>query len=1257
MGRNSRKRLISHSPPRAEKNSNKSSNDNVDEVQGPVDVNNELVEGVMNMEVDDNNIASVLSEPVDIPDHNNDDEEAVANLSLCDASFSAADSVPTSGHTRISKCTEGLDMFLEAVSSHYDKEIDFDFEESLGILTGEEMTALWTSLNHYTATSVLSLVEGDQVNEHGRAGEIVTAVVMVGKLCIPLPVVQDDGCPQPFIQTALLLHSVLPNLKDTKMINIICVFLEGWYSGQLQDRDSLTSNTLVCLLKRSVSPQGTKADVKRIWNLHQTVLGFRLGECAELQALIVSTIGSSLYLNTPEGVRWLVFLFSLNPELIPKLHKQVKLSMPSLSASKANCEALGEVYQKAWLASGGIFRAKIEEDCIQDLMYRGVLGNRCKGGMAVPVLRILSVLHKQKRSPPTQSMLSRLYEPILWRHLKVANSMVRLNACDMFLSCYPIEDQELSREERDNSLEMQHTAMLSLMRDENPAVRCAAIGGVCSVLASYWLLIPSDTINQVVSMLIKESVWDSSNARVRVVTLTGIKTLLSSPHSHVYLKVVLPRLSDCMHDTNESVRAAMLDLLLAVKGVRSIKFWNICPLDQLLARLEVDKPFVCRRIVKLLFNSYFPVDQGEEVTLERCIHLVQTNRGASRRFYQYCGEMLDIPGAVKLMVAILTSVKIWVKARLGGRGQEEDEEDKENSGRKRRKLYNSSMMSDNSDMSETASDMSNLSSTVLENTTVNNGVNNEAEEAATIDDDHPYNDDEVVGGVLDIVCVLWMVRNRELSNPENEQYRAVLEKKSGRWLTLFFKQFRGTPVCGTVVYLASFLPERVVAPVASYCLARIKEEDNWKTHVDCLCNWRKGDSLLEVITQGIKAGMGKKKVGKGVRFEETQSKDVQLKLSVMLLEYLLSHHANRTILVTKNRAMLDECLELCLSVQQVIEQKIGFTVDEDSCTNKELAKIVALAGQLIVILHTDTALARLEELLAWSDRELVPVLMGPLENNSQHTQRTRSQVSLCEQVLSSMCELTVSCLSLGLADMEFTMKVLDWAVQLLHTGGAGQVGGVIQLLGEAATVASLGKGEGWEVLYQEKVPVCFAKLLSWLTNMGDKLDEVEGGISKLKKGVLALMKVYSKKKKDQGSWEDVVEVMVAAIVSLLKKKVMAVGEVVLPGTVGDLGNISSILVDVIVKQGGGEILGSALMNILREPEDLSVGGMAGAIVSLVSIVQCANRADVLDMIDKVIDEEIEKEEEEGERMGERELLGEVKAACMEARGRLLLQVS
>ena len=236
------------------------------------------------------------------------------------------------------------------------------------------------------------------------------------------------------------------------------------------------------------------------------------------------------------------------------------------------------------------------------------------------------------------------------------------------------------------------------------------------------------------------------------------------------------------------------------------------------------------------------------------------------------------------------------------------------------------------------------------------------------------------------------------------------------------------------------------------------------------------------------------------------------------------------------------------------------------------------------------------------------------------------------------------------------MKVLDWSVQLLHSGGAGQVGGVLQVLGEAASVSSMGRGEGWEHIYQEKVPVSFAKLLSWLTNMGDKLEEDEGGMVKLKKGVLSLMMVYNKnKEKEKGSFEEVVEVIIAAVVALLKKKVIAQGEVVLPGGVGELGGISTILVDAIVKQGGSDIFGVAVMNLMKEPEETSIGGMTGAVLLLSSAVKFANREQVMDMVDELVVAEMEKEEMENERIVERELLGEVKAACLEARGRLGLK--
>jgi condensin-2 complex subunit G2 len=78
------------------------------------------------------------------------------------------------------------------------------------------------------------------------------------------------------------------------------------------------------------------------------------------------------------------------------------------------------------------------------------------------------------------------------------------------------------------------------------------------------------------------------------------------------MKKILPRISDCLHDLNDSVRVAVIDLLAEIKSVKSIRYWDICPLDDLLARLEVDKPATSQKIVKLLMNSFFPKETDED---------------------------------------------------------------------------------------------------------------------------------------------------------------------------------------------------------------------------------------------------------------------------------------------------------------------------------------------------------------------------------------------------------------------------------------------------------------------------------------------------------------------------------------------------------------------------------------------------------------------------------------------------------------------
>ena len=271
--------------------------------------------------------------------------------------------------------------------------------------------------------------------------------------------------------------------------------------------------------------------------------------------------------------------------------------------------------------------------------------------------------------------------------------------------------------------------------------------------------------------------------------------------------------------------------------MRNIKFWNIVDVKDLVARLEVEKGFIGRKICKLLINSFFPTgENSDEKKIQRCIHLIKMNREASRRFYQLNAEFIDPQDCFHFMFNILTSIKEFV--RKISPELDDTAVEKENSRKRRRKLYSNS----DSDVMSDASDTVTETSTMLENTAnTTNTTNAEAvaEDSQEIED-HPYKDNEVVGGILDIVCILWIAKSEELSKPENDEHRNSLEKKAGKWMRLFFKHFKATSVINPVVYLSSFLPEKAVAHVASYCLAKAKDDTNWKTHVDSLCHWRKG---------------------------------------------------------------------------------------------------------------------------------------------------------------------------------------------------------------------------------------------------------------------------------------------------------------------------------------------------------------------------------------------------------------------------------
>ena len=138
----------------------------------------------------------------------------------------------------------------------------------------------------------------------------------------------------------------------------------------------------------------------------------------------------------------------------------------------------------------------------------------------------------------------------------------------------------------------------------------AAIHGVTNILARYWTIFASDDIEKFMKLMILHLANDMASPKVRIAVVKGMIHLVQNcPRAHGYLKKILPKLQDLLFDSNESVKLSLIDLLISVKSIKTIQFWQICPLENILDRLMKDKKSVSAKITQLLFNSFFPLDQ------------------------------------------------------------------------------------------------------------------------------------------------------------------------------------------------------------------------------------------------------------------------------------------------------------------------------------------------------------------------------------------------------------------------------------------------------------------------------------------------------------------------------------------------------------------------------------------------------------------------------------------------------------------------
>ncbi|KDO26009.1 hypothetical protein SPRG_08662 [Saprolegnia parasitica CBS 223.65] len=250
-------------------------------------------------------------------------------------------------------------------------------------------------------------------------------------------------------------------------------------------------------------------------------------------------------------------------------------------------------------------------------------------------------------------MLYRLSEPILWRALHAVNDMVRNHAPVLLFDGFPYQGPNFLEVELDVCLQRQFDAFAMLLEDAAPSVRIVAIHGICKVLSMYWELLPVDTIRKCLLKCL-ELAQDTTSASVRVAVFDGLLVVLENHLSHNVLKPLLPQLAPLMHETNEKVRAAMARLLVRVKSIRGLHFYDVVSLEHCFKRLELDKArhAVAKPLTELFLNSYFPQGVPGSSQVARALSLIEKHPHASFVFYKNVHHFASIGSVCKLVVLL-----------------------------------------------------------------------------------------------------------------------------------------------------------------------------------------------------------------------------------------------------------------------------------------------------------------------------------------------------------------------------------------------------------------------------------------------------------------------------------------------------------------------------------------------------------------------------------------------------------------------------
>ncbi|GAA6215069.1 condensin-2 complex subunit G2 [Lates japonicus] len=913
---------------------------------------------------------------------------------------------------------ENVEDFLHFVQLHRDKADPFDVEEVVQEMPRDQREALWGRLASLLQDVLQQLPpeRWEEAREEGMEVEsaadpkhvmaVVDGVTLVA--LVSLKVLQDGDTYRILLEIAHELHAVLVSLPVSEAplqlhIHMLC---EAWWKKGLNEREKFGRTAFLISLQKSFILKKPGVEIQRLWSLHDVLLSldYTSEDNKQIIDLLLQCFHRPVYIRNDDGKRFLVFLFSWNIGFIRLIHGTIKNQLEFYS--KTMTTHITEVYFRAWKKASGDSLEQIESSCIQDFMQCAIFLHRASPVHA-KVRQIVSYFHTRKGCHKVDKMLCNLYRPILWKALSASNFEVRANATLLFTEAFPVNDPDQNNENIDASIQKQLDTAMGLLEDPHPTVRSNATLGVCKILAKCWELLPPMIITDFLKKLVMELAADTSSPDVRCSVFKCLTIVLDNALSHPLLEKLLPTLKHSLHDNSEKVRTAFLDMLIKVKAVRAAKFWDVCNMDHLLARLAIDSHSVSKRIVDLLFKSFFPVNESEREWCCRCITLMQMNPMAARKFYQHAYKHTAPTNIIKLMLAI-------------------------------RRVLNSCIQTD-CDLTE---------------------INDSNKENSAAEPVMLGKDVAVVSGLLEVVVILW--RSVEKALKQNEEAHKYTVAKFGNVMSKYFQTFEDEQCTVPLIQLASFLPPAAVPTFSCGVLSRLRRMDpgavptQYSQLLDCLCSWGQAADILELITdwltealpkQGDKANSSRK-----VRIMETV--EAKPDLALAYLDYLFSHTSTQENVLALGQRPLKQLHTVLGNWKSVLYTHLSSTTEDPNSPSLDTAlKAFVFHGRLGAHLQHNASEGRdyllsLEHMAAWVAERVLPFLVKHSSDGGEDSGKSQP---LAAEITESFLTVCRDVLLVGLGDETFKGQILHLcSLILLSETGYLCIPAVLPILKEVA---------------------------------------------------------------------------------------------------------------------------------------------------------------------------------------------------------------